>query len=337
MPSKGVKKGGIAKRPVPVKKQSVGKVVDARLKLIQKNRKQIRDAREKITETHRSLIKDARELLSSKKKLPPVALKRAVKPKIPRSRAGHLTMDEDMLVDDDDMELIELDAFKTKPLGSLKRTVKNDIFRPRAVVTPPRMPKLPTFSIANREPSPLDDIDPFDVYTVPTRRIIPPPPLPGRAERFHPARGLMSAHMDEYMPRKGILRTSGSDHDDRFDSDRYISSEPRSSRLTVGESAGIFANSSRRPSPPAIQLGTRVIVANLDSSISASDIAELFEDLGPLVSHRIISPGIAEVVYADQGDAERAVETYHNRQLDKRPMKVHIAHKNDPVYNRYRM
>lgn len=315
-----------------MKKQNVGKIADARLKLIQKKRTQIRDAREKITQTHRSLIKDARELLSSKNKPQPIALKRAIKPKIPRSRVGHLSMDEDMLIDDNDMEL-DLDAFKTKPIGSLKRTVKNDIFRHR--ITPPRMPKLPTFSIANREPSPLDDIDPFDVYTVPTRRIIPPPPILARAEHFHPARGLMSAHMDEYLPKKSILRQSSNDHDDRFESDRYISSEPRSSR-SIGESAGIFANSTRRPSPPPISVGTRVIVSNLDDSISANDIAELFEDLGPLISHRIIRPGVAEVVYVDSGDAERAVEAYHNRQLDKRPMKVHIARKDEPIVSRYR-
>jgi RNA recognition motif-containing protein len=143
--------------------------------------------------------------------------------------------------------------------------------------------------------------------------------------------------MDEYAPRKGILRTGSSDHDDRFDSDRYITSSESRVRLGVGESAGIFANSTRRPSPPPIQVGTRVIVANLDESISGGDIAELFEDLGPLISHRIVRPGVAEVVYADSGDAERAVEAYHNRQLDKRPMKVHIARKDDPITPRYRM
>lgn len=315
-------------------------MTDARQKLIQKNRTTIRDAREKILETHRSLITDARQLLTTKKKAAqaqPVAIQRALKSKIPRSHVPRLTMDEELLVDDDDLEMMDVDSFKTKPLGSLKRTVKNDIFRQRSVVTPPRMPKLPSFSISNREASPLDDIDPFDVYTVPTRRIIPPPPLPGRSERFHPARGIMSAHMDEYGPRKSILRGAvGNDHDDRFESDRYISSEPRISRHTVNESAGIFANSLRRPSPPPLHPGTRVIVSNLDEAISAGDIGELFEDLGTLLSHRILHPGVAEVVYADPGDAERAVEAYHNRQLDARPMKVHIARKNESI-PRYRM
>lgn len=299
------------------------------MKLIQKNRKNIRDAREKILETHRGMIKDARELLSSKKKPQPVGIKRSFRPKIPRSHGAHLTMDEDMLVDED-MELINLETFKTKPLGSLRRTVKNDIFR-----TVPRMPKLPTFHIPNREPSPVDD-DPFDVYTVPTRRIIPPPPLPGRAERFHPARSMMSAHMDEYAPRKGILRgqLGGSDHDDRFESDRYITSESYSRHGS--DSAGIFANSMQRPSPPPISTGTRVIISNLDLTITDGDISELFEDVGHLSSHRLVQPGIAEVIYEDAGDAERAVELYHNRQLDARPMKVHIA-RNESIIPRYRM
>lgn len=337
--TKGVRKGGIVKKfkkgPLPAKKIGGGKVTDARFKIISKNRRTIRDAREKILETHRTTIKDARELLTTKKKAQPAALKRGGRVSIPRSRMGHLSMDEDMLIDEDDLALLDLDQLKTKPLGSLKRTVKNDIYRTRT--TPPRMPKLPSFSISNRETSPLDDMDPFDCYTVPSRRIIPPPPLP-RAERFHPARGMMSAHMDEYFaPRKGILRGTGSnDHDDRFESDRYISSEPRSARHGANDSAGIFANSMRRPSPPPLSNhGTRVIVSNLDEAISAEEIGELFEDLGNLVSYRLVRPGTAEVVYQDTGDAERAVEAYHNRQLDKRPMKVHIAQ--NEVIQRYRM
>lgn len=31
--------------------------------------------------------------------------------------------------------------------------------------------------------------------------------------------------------------------------------------------------------------------------------------------------GVAEVIFADMKDAEAAVETYHNRQLDGQPMK----------------
>lgn len=36
---------------------------------------------------------------------------------------------------------------------------------------------------------------------------------------------------------------------------------------------------------------------------------------------RLIRPGIAEVVYRTLKDAMKAVDTYHNRQLDGHPMK----------------
>ena len=43
--------------------------------------------------------------------------------------------------------------------------------------------------------------------------------------------------------------------------------------------------------------------------------------MGPLVTSRLVRPGTAEVVYRQYKDAERAVENYHNRQLDGQPMK----------------
>jgi polymerase delta-interacting protein 3 len=338
------KGGGIVKKTPLNKKIAVGKVTDARLKLIKKNRVAIKDAREKISQVHRNTIRDARELLSKKKK--PVVRKAH----IPRSRGPRLSMDEQLLVDEDDMEIDDISTFKTKPLSSLRRTVQNDIYRQRPAITPPRMPRLPTFSIQNtRDPSPPHLPDPFDCYNVPTRRPVPPPPIP-RAERYQTAGRPMSAHMDAYdLPRKSILRgatrsgaaltLSGGDHDDRFESDRYISSESRlSSSHYPSESAGIFASSHlRRPSPPPIAAGVRVIVSNLDPSISESDIRELFEDVGQLHGARLIRPGSAEVIYQNQGDAEIAVETYHNRQLDGRPMKVHTSSSYKSSSSQYRM
>lgn len=48
---------------------------------------------------------------------------------------------------------------------------------------------------------------------------------------------------------------------------------------------------------------------------------ELFEDVGELLISRLVRPGIAEVIYKTLKDATKAVETYHNRQLDGHPMK----------------
>lgn len=304
----------VKKARSPPQKAVQSKVTDARLKLIKKNRVTIRDARERITESQRSTIKDARELLSSKKREQHPAEIMMRKALIPRSRGAHFSMDEELLVDDMDMDV---DNFKTKPLASLKRTVQNDIYRHKktSTTTPPRMPRLPTFSIANNNiPSSREDSpDPFDCYKVPTRRpLIPPPPLP-RSDCFQAGR-VMSAHMDAYdLPRKSILRQASSDHDDRFESDRYIVAEPRA-HYSHADSQGLFANvSMRRPSPPPITPGYKIIVHNLNPTISEGEIRELFEDIGVLLSARMIRTGCAEVCYESKGDAEVAMETYHNR------------------------
>ena len=144
----------------------------------------------------------------------------------------------------------------------------------------------------------------------------------------------MSAHMDAYEPRKSILRPSQRDeHDDRFDDDRYFPTAAGGVRSRLNnesrdrnESAGIFAKLPvRGSSPPAAQVGHRIIISNLHTSVTESDVRELFEDVGPLVTAHLARPGIAEVVYKNLGDAEEAVETYHNRQLDGQPMKCMLV------------
>ena len=39
----------------------------------------------------------------------------------------------------------------------------------------------------------------------------------------------------------------------------------------------------------------------------------------------MIQPGHAEVVFVNRVDAKKAVEIYHNRQLDGKPMKCQIV------------
>lgn len=47
---------------------------------------------------------------------------------------------------------------------------------------------------------------------------------------------------------------------------------------------------------------------------------ELFGDVGGMVESRLVRPGTAEVIYKSVEDAQKAVELYHNRQLDGQPM-----------------
>lgn len=322
------KTNAIRKNPITPKRN-----LDARVKIIQKNRKNIIDAREKIAENARRTIKDARELLSSKKPIPVrkpnIKAKLGGRTQIPHlsrdaRRGAHLRMDDDLLMDDDDLELEDLNQFKTKPVANLRRTVQNDNYRSSS---PPLrgMPKLPTFSIQNREVSPT--IDPFDCYIVPTRRPVPLPPR-NITNRYQPQlnRGAMSAHMDAEPTRKSILRTNsrGDEHDDRFESDRYVIAEPKS-RSYTNESEGIFANITSPPrgsSSGVLVKGHRIIVNNLDQSVTEGEMRELFSDIGDVMSAKIIRPGTAEIIYRHKGDDERAHEAYHNRILDGRPMKI---------------
>lgn len=66
--------------------------------------------------------------------------------------------------------------------------------------------------------------------------------------------------------------------------------------------------------------GHRVYVSNLHHKVTQEDIVELFGDVGPLLKASLQRPGIAEVVYVRRDDALRAVDVYHNRQLDGLPM-----------------
>lgn len=163
-----------------------------------------------------------------------------------------------------------------------------------------------------------------------------------REDRFERVRSPERRRKDEFEER-GYDRDRGrSSFDNRFEDDRFVSnqiSDNMKSRLTdkprdPNESMGIFANESHKqqyqqqqnhhqqmhhqPSPN----GYRIIVSNLHSSVSDGDVKELFEDIGPLISSKLVRPGVAEVVYVVSKDAEEAVETYHNRQLDGQPMKV---------------
>ncbi|CAH2086415.1 unnamed protein product [Euphydryas editha] len=64
----------------------------------------------------------------------------------------------------------------------------------------------------------------------------------------------------------------------------------------------------------------RIIVSNLRSTVTGGDIEELFGDVGGMVESRLVRPGTAEVIYKSVEDAQKAVDLYHNRQLDGQPM-----------------
>ncbi|KAI4481206.1 PREDICTED: polymerase delta-interacting protein 3-like [Polistes canadensis] len=88
------------------------------------------------------------------------------------------------------------------------------------------------------------------------------------------------------------------------------------------------------PSSSSQSTGYRIVVSNLQANVTQEDIKELFEDVGELLISRLVRPGTAEVIYKTLKDATKAVETYHNRQLDGHPMKCLLVNprpKNNPT------
>lgn len=322
--------GGIKSRMGIVKQPRM--IVDARMKIIQKKRAQIRDARDKLVEIARNSGDARLRLLKRKGKVPPGN-------GILKKRGGSISVTSGKsYVDEMDVDY-DMEVDIRRPIGPLKRTVRNEMF-----TVPSTMPPLPTFSrnVRNSPPQTSSswNSDPFDCYEVhPTRPVMskaPPPPAP--VPRY-----------DDLPPRRGITRARSPPPHPMYAEDRPHLSSTMRARLerapNPNESMGIFAkmppedhhhssssSSSRHhhhhhhqqplsPSPSPPITGYRIVVSNLHSSVTQNDIKELFEDIGDLLESRLVRPGVAEVIYRTLKDAEEAVDTYHNRQLDGQPMK----------------
>lgn len=311
----------------PVFKQSI--VTDARNKIIQKNREKIRDARDKLSELTRASGDVRQRLLAKKlstggglktrgatKKLYTTAYRNGVlkaRPGLKSTQpyirqAAHVSARlPDLInvprgyVDYDDMKRMEEEEMAVAT--RLSRTVTNDFatFDHRDVSPTPPIRRMNSW-VAAAEP-----FDPFDVYKPRERRMSPELPPP---------------------PPKGILRPSTRQLSPDIYKRRYVP-EPSShlsyemrSRLERAPdphpSMVTFSNSLKSSSSSS---GYRVVVSNLHSSVTQSDIQELFEDIGPLYDSLLVRPGFAKVIYKSLTDAEKAVDTYHNRQLDGQPMK----------------
>jgi len=295
-------------------------IVDARNKIIQKNRSKIRDARDKLVQ----LAKrggDARLKLLKKQEHNKIPMRLTTAKK--QRRQSLLTDRPTFRQHDDVMEIEEdLEDFLPAPLA-LRRTVKNEIAL---------MPPLPTFKVQRQidrrlPSSSMWSTDPFDCYEVPNER---PNDV---SEPRHLQRTIRNPDMD-LMPKKGILRTSRTltpppparSHTDDYvpDENSHLSYEMRTRLKNIPDtnaSMAMFSNPYKTLHPPKNNTGYRIVVSNLHGTVSQSDIKELFEDIGTLIDARLVRPGVAEVIYRSMDDAEVAVDTYHNRQLDGQPMK----------------
>lgn len=290
--------------------------IDARSKIISKQRSKISDARvilakkqkhaPRIVGQNQKFMRTSEGLKTIKKTItvkPKPKKVEIVKPRKPRVEFELSDEDEDEDdEEDEDEEMVDMTMLKYPP-KPLTRTVKNNY------VQPP-MPPLPSFSRTITT-------DPFDCYE-PYQR----------PAGYNPNVTAPSIDVDTYYeklvpppPRKGILRNSTSslgikEPSAALKARLYVKPDPH-------QPSGIFG----RDRDPDIDLshdipaGFRIVVSNLQTTVTQSDIHELFEDIGELIDARLVRPGVAEVVYKRLYDAEMAVETYHNRQLDGQPMK----------------
>ncbi|XP_062620006.1 uncharacterized protein LOC134281586 [Saccostrea cucullata] len=78
------------------------------------------------------------------------------------------------------------------------------------------------------------------------------------------------------------------------------------------------------PAEPQESSGYRVIVSNLHTIVVQNDIIELFGAIGPIKRARLLKAGVAEVVYLNKEDVQKAIQKYHNRELDGLPMQVKL-------------
>ncbi|KAI8338392.1 hypothetical protein BC941DRAFT_422783 [Chlamydoabsidia padenii] len=88
-----------------------------------------------------------------------------------------------------------------------------------------------------------------------------------------------------------------------------------------------------RRSPVSTPRGPRnsLLVSNLHHNVTEKDLYDLFGQIGNVkraflhLAPTGKSSGVADIVYAQSNDAERAKNTYNNVQLDGRPMRIAFA------------
>ncbi|KAJ8662203.1 hypothetical protein O0I10_001896 [Lichtheimia ornata] len=83
--------------------------------------------------------------------------------------------------------------------------------------------------------------------------------------------------------------------------------------------------------PAARTSRTNLIVSNLHYNVTESDLYELFGQMGPVKRAFLHlgpsggSAGVADIVFSYPPDAERALASYNNVELDGRPMRIAFA------------
>ncbi|KAF7271641.1 hypothetical protein GWI33_015491 [Rhynchophorus ferrugineus] len=307
------------KRPV---KAIGGSVQDARQKILQKKRKTVVDARDVLAKIAKT--QDARSKLdklrngSVRDRIAPKAI-----PSNPKVKASRPQM-------------------KRSP--------------PKKAIVKPSVPIRKT--IVNDMDYAMPSVEPAQQYNSPLYKWVKPDLRPAShiIGSLEPTRQAMRDVMREELllarntwpnfitPKPTRLQPSGYVDLDAVEEDEEMPySHASASRITLQGSTRISNVHSRLDSVPneprshgilsqtktkvVVPAGHRIVVSNLQPSVTEDDIKELFEDIGQLLSAKLVRPGVAEVIYKNLKDAQKAVDTYHNRQLDGQPMKCLLVNK----------
>ncbi|XP_046680096.1 polymerase delta-interacting protein 3-like isoform X2 [Homalodisca vitripennis] len=285
------------------------RVVDARLRIIQKNRQRMTDARDKLSELAKQT--DARNKIKGRNP------KLAVQPN-GRTDRGRINRDN------------FIRTLKSVPL--LKRSFRNNVAEiadPAALI---RTINRPNLNYMPRS-SPLY-VDDFDMSS----------PMRPHTDLS----GIKVVTQNEYMQynQEYVPEPMFVDHHDAPVFRRHLDNPRGGITVPHGRSGGRMSQEMRarldspKPPPayiypppshsPPLSPGHRIVVSNLHASVTHEDIKELFEDIGPLLTSRLVRPGTAEVIYKEHKNAKQAVEAYHNRQLDGQPMKCLLVNPRSP-------
>ncbi|XP_013182208.1 PREDICTED: polymerase delta-interacting protein 3-like [Papilio xuthus] len=286
-------KGKIKKQPpqqqIPVQKH---KIVDARNKIISRKRTQITDAREKLAELARQ--KDARLKLQQlrEKRL---AMTKVKDRKSFQGRDLFLkTRNERVFIDPSrqvtSQPLKGAKYMRRQTQNSNNRRFVNNTFGSHSIVNKAALkPILRTVE---------NDIEIIDEEM----------PLSKQKTNLH---FKIIAHNYDHNRSTSIQRTAIVEKE---------SSPPRPPSILKKRPMAALRTEKKDDRTEKPILEYRIIVSNLRNTVTGGDIEELFGDVGGMLESRLVRPGTAEVIYNSLEDAQKAVDLYHNRQLDGQPM-----------------